>query len=253
MSPRSTKQGQRRRADRGFDQQIHQRLLDRDPIAPSDLAETYLPLLIDHLKKKFKRVPEHDVTQAAVDAVLNYAERPERFDPVRLDLEGYLTMSAQGDLLNTLAKHRRRRHGPVRCPACGEGQLAKLPGVCPACGTAIPRGSEATERRDIHIEAVAESEVARYTWREPSPAEAVEQSEKRRGAGELMEKVLETITDPRDRQLMRLILDGERKSAAYSAILGVQSLNILEQRRIVKQHKDRLTQRLRRLGAKLRE
>jgi hypothetical protein len=191
--------------------------------------------------------------QAAADAVLNYAERPERFDPARLDLEGYLTMSAQGDLLNALAKHRRHREGPVECPACGEGQLAKLPGVYPACGIAIPRGSEATERRDIHFEAVAESEIARNTWREPSPAENVEQSEKVRGAADLTERILETFTDPRDRQLVRLILDGERKTAAYSAILGVQSLDILEQRRIVKQHKDRLTQRLRRLGAKLRE
>jgi RNA polymerase sigma-70 factor (ECF subfamily) len=253
MCPRSTGQGLRRRASGEFGEQIHRRLLDRDPIAPSELAETYLPLLIDHLKKKFKRISEHDVMQAAADAVLNYAERPERFDPARLDLEGYLTMSAQGDLLNALAKHRRRREEPIPCPACGEGQLGKLPGVCPACGIAIPRGTEGTERRDVNFQAVAEGEVARNTWQEPNPAEAAEQSEKLRGAADLREKILKSITDPRDRQLVRLILDGERKTAAYSAILGVQSLDMVGQRRIVKQHKDRLTQWLRRLRAKRRE
>jgi RNA polymerase sigma-70 factor (ECF subfamily) len=253
LSRRSSGQDQRRRAARGFDEQIHRRLVDRDPIASSELADNYLPLLVERLKKKFKRVAEHEVMDAAVDAILNYAEHPERFNPARLDLEGYLMMSAQGDLLNALARHRRHREGPLECPACGEGQLAKLPGVCPACGIAIPRGSDATERRDIHYEAVAESEVARNTWREPSPAEAVEQAEKVRGAADLRGRIMETFTDPRDRQIVHLILDGERKTAAYSAILGVQSLDILEQRRIVKQHKDRLTQRLRRLGAKLRE
>lgn len=253
MAPRSRRQGQRRRAARAFDGQIHRRLVDGEPTAPSALADTYLPLLIDHLRKKFRRVAEHEVMEAAADAILNYAEHPERFDPARLDLEGYLTMSAQGDLLNALARHRRHREGPVECPACGEGQLAKLPGVCPACGIAIPRGSDATKRRDIAFEDVAEGELARNTWREPNPAEAVEQSEKAGRAADLRDKVLETFTDPRDRQIVRLILDGERRTAAYSAILGVQSLEIREQRQIVKQHKDRLTQRLRRLGAKLRE
>jgi RNA polymerase sigma-70 factor (ECF subfamily) len=253
LDPRSRGQRQGRRAARGFNEQIHRRLVDGDPVAPSELADTYLPLLIDHLRKKFKRVGEHEVMDAAADAILNYAEHPERFDPARLDLEGYLMMSAQGDLLNALARHRRDREGLVECPACGEGQLAKLPGVCPVCGIAIPRGSDATRRRDIHFEGVAECEVARNTWREPNPAEAVEQSEKAGRAADLRDKVLETFTDPRDCQLVRLILDGERRTAAYSAILGVQSLDILEQRRIVKRHKDRLTQRLRRLGAKLRE
>jgi hypothetical protein len=61
LSPRSSGQGQRRREARGFDEQIHRRLVDRDPIAPSELADTYLPPLVDHLKKKFKRVAEHEV------------------------------------------------------------------------------------------------------------------------------------------------------------------------------------------------
>jgi len=166
LRPRSIGQGQRRRVTRGFDEQIHQRLLDGDPIAPAELAEAYLPLLVTRLKNKFKRVAEDEVMQAAADAVLNYAERPERFDRARLNLKGYLTMSAQGDLLNALAKHSRRREGPVQCPVCGAGRLAKLPGVCPACGIAIPRGAEATQQRDVHFEAVAEAEVVRNTWRE---------------------------------------------------------------------------------------
>jgi RNA polymerase sigma-70 factor (ECF subfamily) len=207
-------------------------------------------MLVVRLKKRFRRVAEDEVMQAAADAMLNYIERPERFDPTRLALAAYLTMSAQGDLLNAIAKHRVRGRGPVQCPACGKGQLVKLPGVCPACRTAIPRGTEPSRRRDVRFEAVAESDLGRNTWREPSPAEAVEQSETRRGAGELMQEVLEVITDPRDRELMRLILAGERKTAAYGALLGLERLDLVQQRRIVKQHKDRLTQRLRRLRKK---
>jgi RNA polymerase sigma-70 factor, ECF subfamily len=253
VCPRSIRQGLRRRVDRAFGEQIHRRCLDSDPIASSELAETYLPALVDHLRRKFRRVSEHEVIQAAADAILNYIERPERFDPARLDLGAYLTMSAQGDLLNALARHRPRSEAPMECPACGEGQLAKLPGVCPACGIAIPRGSEPTDQRDVPFDTVAEGEVARNTRRDPDPVEAAEQSQKLRGEADLMERILNTFTNPRDRELVRLILDGERKTTAYSAILGLQSLEMLEQRRVVKQHKDRLTQRLRRLGAKLRE
>lgn len=253
MCPRSIGQRQRDPAERISDARIHQRLLDSDPIAPAELAETYLPRVIERLKRKFRRVPEHDVMQAAADAILTYAELPGSFDPTRLSLESYLAMSAQGDLLNALAKRRRLKVGPVRCPACGEGQLVKLPAVCPVCGVAVPRGIEAVQPREVSFEAVAEAEVARNTGRDPSPAEIVEQAEGRRRGGTLMEKALETIMDPQDRQLVRLMLGGERKTAAYSAILGVQGLEVTEQRRLVKQHKDRLTQRLRRLRGKLRE
>jgi hypothetical protein len=43
-----------------------------------------------------------------------------------------------------------------------------------------------------------------------------------------------------------------RKTAAYAEILGIQDRNTLEQRKLVKQHKDRLKKQLERLGARRR-
>jgi len=72
-------------------------------------------------------------------------------------------------------------------------------------------------------------------------------------APNLIQRVFNTITDPRDRQLLQLLRTGERKTAAYAEILGIQDHNAMEQRKIVKQHKDRLKKQLERLGVKLRE
>ena len=62
----------------------------------------------------FDRDP-HLTATAATDAVLDLLEHPDRFDPARRRLFGYLYMAARGDLLNLRDKearhHRRRDHG----------------------------------------------------------------------------------------------------------------------------------------------
>ena len=68
-----------------------------------------------------------------------------------------------------------------------------------------------------------------------------------------MQQVFNTITDPRDRRLLQLLRAGERKTAVYAEVLGIQDRDAMEQRKIVKQHKDRLKKQLERLGVKLRE
>lgn len=65
------------------------------------------------------------------------------------------------------------------------------------------------------------------------------------------EGVMAEITDPVDRQILRLLLEGEWSTTAYAKILGIEHLSEREQRAVVKRHKDRISKRLERLGEQL--
>jgi RNA polymerase sigma-70 factor (ECF subfamily) len=154
------------------------------------------------------------IQDAATDAILNYAERPRQFDPAKSKLFSYLVMAARGDLRNALAKQRRR------------------------------------ERREVLHNRVEDLPLARNL--------VEEESESASGAGETtsLEEVRRAvemvITDPTDRRLVELMLDGERRTEAFANVLGIAHLANEQQRQMVKQHKDRLKKRLERLGVKLR-
>ena len=51
--------------------------------------------------------------------------------------------------------------------------------------------------------------------------------------------------------MVDLILDGERSTAAFAVVLGIENLAIDEQRLQVKRHKDRLKKRLREHGQRI--
>jgi len=68
----------------------------------------------------------------------------------------------------------------------------------------------------------------------------------------LMERVMEEISDPVDRLILSLVLQGERSTSAFAKVLGIEHLPEHEQRRIVKQNKDRISKRLERLGEAIR-
>ncbi len=86
---------------------LHRRLLAGNPAAPSVLAAAYLEPLTIRLRRRFPRVDPHLVETAAIDSVLNLAERPERYKPARSGLFAYLYMDASGDLRNALKSERR--------------------------------------------------------------------------------------------------------------------------------------------------
>jgi DNA-directed RNA polymerase specialized sigma24 family protein len=80
---------------------LHQRLIDGDPTATSQIAETFLFPVIQRLLKEFFSLPDPNlVDTAAEDAFINYFERPSQYDPAKGSLDKYLYMSARGDLLN---------------------------------------------------------------------------------------------------------------------------------------------------------
>lgn len=199
-----------------FGEQVHQRLLQGDPTAPSEVNLAYLEPLTSRLRQRFSDVKDETIIQDAVtDALFQYVQSPERFDPAKSSLPNYLTMAARGDLLNALARERRRAARQVPLAAVAE---AALPGN--TLGEHETQGSAAEDRM---------------------------------AASQLMHHVLQQVPDPRDREMLKLMLAGERKTIRYAGLLQIDTRSEAEQRRIVKRHKDRLKKRLQRLGVRLRE
>jgi RNA polymerase sigma-70 factor (ECF subfamily) len=89
---------------------LHEALRRNDPTAPSKLADLLLCPLVRKLTKAFPNLPDPDtVEDAAIAAMMSYLQRPEQFAPGKSSLLSYLTMSARGDLLNSLKKNGRRK------------------------------------------------------------------------------------------------------------------------------------------------
>ena len=79
---------------------LHSAVLAGDPTAPARAFELLLDPLTERLRFKWSRRPRRDLEEQAIDSILSYLERPERYDPERASLLTYLTMDAHGDLLN---------------------------------------------------------------------------------------------------------------------------------------------------------
>jgi len=193
--------------DSVFEREIHARMLKGDPTASEEVARRYLPIIATHLRINglAKGIQDPDViNDAAVDAVIGYILHPEKFDPLKSGLLGYLKRAADMDLINETQKHRRRRRGEE---------------LYDDVEFSILHRNKASEVD--RIRGNAEDEAIRHL-------EAVETDE------------LLNAGNDRDNRLLELLRIGERSTSVFAAVLKVENLPIAEQRRIVKQHKDRL-------------
>jgi hypothetical protein len=89
---------------------FHQRLLAQDdPTAFAELAEwLYVPLVQATRMRAGAGADPALVEEAVGQALLDYNEAPERYDPTRATLQSYLTMVAYRDYQNARAKESRR-------------------------------------------------------------------------------------------------------------------------------------------------
>ncbi|MEW6207979.1 MAG: hypothetical protein AB1631_06415 [Acidobacteriota bacterium] len=62
----------------------------------------------------------------------------------------------------------------------------------------------------------------------------------------VIKTVRETITDPRDQEIVALLAEGERETARFAEVLEIEHVSAIEQAVAVKRHKDRLKVSLRR-------
>ena len=193
---------------------LHARLLRRDATAPSDLADGYLDGLIAALRRFFHRdrVDDEVLVTTAIEAILDLGERPEQYDPDRLGLSPYLLMAAKRDVLNTLQRERRRAD------------------------------------RHVPLENVElRAPVRNSVWASPSdPAETLVDAQ----AGERVALIREQFAG-RDREVVDLMLEGERRTRAFADVLGLQDRPLEERVREVKRAKDRLKKRLQRLWRRM--
>jgi RNA polymerase sigma-70 factor, ECF subfamily len=188
---------------------LHVKLISGDPTASTQIAEKHLPRLIMDLKRKFPQVEDHAVETAAEDALMNYLLHPNRFDPSRLPLHNYLRMSARGDLLNVLRRHK------VTSDSSRFGEVVELDRL----------------NGEQDIEDLFSPSVDDITLYRNSP---------------VWERLLELLPDPIDQEIVLLMIENIRSTEAYADILGLLDLPPDEQMREVKRHKDRIKKRLQR-------
>ena len=69
---------------------------------------------------------------------------------------------------------------------------------------------------------------------------------------QIWRRIVIEVPEERDRRALRLILDGESSTEALAQALELEPAPPAERRHLVKQHRDRLTKALERLGRKLK-
>jgi hypothetical protein len=194
-------------------QQLHQRLVDRDPTAPDDFAVAFLVPLITWLTEHNHAIQPDFIDEAAGRAILAVIHNPASYHPRDSTLEAYLRMSAQADLRNLLsceARHRSRH-----------------------------------ERMEV-VELSAEG--GKYLGRENDPALGLMIEEELASLPEAVpDSVRAGLTDVEAR-VLELMLCRERRTAIYADACDIADQSPEEQRRLVKQIKDRLQKRIERQG-----
>lgn len=170
-----------------------------------------MPVMVA-LKVKYPFTDNSLLLDSATEAILNYVVQPTSFDPARRSLLGYLKMSAEGDLKNALAKLKLEGARLVRLERVVELSASFR--------------NNPIEEEFIDRQAATERILA---WQS---RQAVD-----------LERAANTALD---RQLLELLLVGERRTQVYANLLQIEHLSRAEQRQIVKRHKDRLRVRLKR-------
>jgi len=196
--------------------QQHHRILNGDVTAFAEMCEQALPHLVSFLRSQFPNADSHMHESAAIDCLLNYQSRPAQFDPDQLALFAYLRMSARGDLLNALDSQTReeRRLLDIESDHVQE-RLSVEDGV-----TAV---SEFDDWLQQHTQ-IPRKDILRALYAE---------------------------LDQTDRQILRLMLEGERDSKRFADVIGLADQDVIIQREAVKRAKDRIKKQLQRFGKRI--
>lgn len=90
--------------------EIHRRLGEGDPTASADLIQTLYGPLIGHALKKHRAfgLDGDGARDLALGVLVQLIEAPQRFDPARGNLFGYLCMALDGDAKNLGQKAAKR-------------------------------------------------------------------------------------------------------------------------------------------------
>jgi hypothetical protein len=89
---------------------LHDRLVAGDRTVPEQIARELMQPLARYLRAKFPRTDDHLLQQATADAVLDYCEHPDRYNPeLKKSLKQYIQMIAWRNAANLDRDERRQR------------------------------------------------------------------------------------------------------------------------------------------------
>jgi RNA polymerase sigma-70 factor (ECF subfamily) len=201
-----------------FELSIHARLLAGDPIASAELFENYQGKLVLALTKLFWQRDDSLVIDAATDAIFEYLQNPNAYDPVKSSLFSYLVLAAKRDLINAVKKKATREKQEIIANVVEDGESNRN-NVLKSVDRDAP-----DEVRQVHI---------LY-------------------GRELGSKLMEEMSNSVDRELLGLMIENVRETEEYASVLGITHLPAAEQRKKVKLHKDRIGKQLERFGKRFR-
>jgi len=194
--------------DRNVLDALHQRLLLGDRLASEELSRLLLTRLIEEVGRRFPTTDNQIVSDGVIDAVLDYCGDPEQFNADRGVPLDRFLATAAWRNVDNLVIGERRRKQRER----------KV-------------GSKKREA-DVALD---------------PPARKIRQEEEdelnRRCAA-----MFDALTDPKDKEILRLKLEGVRDTAAFAKVLKITHLPVAKQQEEVKRHKDRIIRFLRRKG-----
>jgi RNA polymerase sigma-70 factor (ECF subfamily) len=189
---------------------LHHTICDGDRTASEELAELILEPLVDTISRRFPHSDEQTIWDGVVDAFLDYCAHAHQFD------EG---CGVPLDRFLRLASRRNVMN--------------------------LLRG----EARRRAREEIAHSNVSAAVELDPTVGNIL-QEEETRALQRQQEGMMQRLSDPRDKQILALRLQGERHTEAFAEILGIAHLPIEAQRHEVKRAKDRIDKILRRHGGR---
>jgi len=193
--------------------QLHQRLLSGDKTASAEIAEAFIDRLVKQLQFKYRQTDEQEIADAATTALMDYLEHPHKYKPELRSLYGYLKMAAEGDMNNALAK-QKRRDSHLKMVSLDDVAFLSLAGNV-----------------DVENEIIIQQEA--YT-------KLAELKQKQATTNVLI------ANNELDVQLLALMDADIGRTSEFSKVLAISHLPKDEQKRIVKQHKDRLKLRRKR-------
>ena len=188
---------------------LHLHLGDLNPAAVADVCQAYLNPLLAWLAARYPTIDPHLRQTAAHDALLTYVQSPQAYDPTRSDLASYLRMAARWDLANLLKREGKHHQGRVAWAVVEDAvEGGNLLG---AEDPSLPlERAEETQEWQAFLETLAENFTAE------------------------------------ERNVLELMLAGEKKTGVYAKVLGMDGRPATEQEREVKKVKERIKKRLER-------
>jgi RNA polymerase sigma-70 factor, ECF subfamily len=192
---------------------LHKEVLDGVPDAPLRMFEALQHVLPRSLRAALGayRASDEELRDASVDAFMAYLAAPDKYDPARGALQTYLVVVARSILWRARKRLDRR-----------ESFLDRT----------VELGAEGVYNEETAVD------------QHEDPARRLQIEQDSRMADEFRK---ELSLSPDEEGVLTLMLEGERSTAVFAKVMGVEGLSDLEQRRLVKRCKDKIDKRMARL------